>query len=300
MAIRAQWAGASSIARTPLMTIPPVTPSAGPLSPLAYCLLPTAYCLLPTACRQEFKDDEPGSRRGLAGRAGRIRPSRRRRGRRRGWADRAGLRRRRPARLPALGGQGAAGPAADRERRRRPSGLERKGDRARLRLALGRGRARRVGERDAREGRARRKRPRMRRALAAGRGGGPRARPRRPKRRRAAQQLLGQARRLRLPRLRVGNRSEGLRRAGSSGPARSHGGDRGRDAGAARRGDPRDRRLLDPDLRHSASRAGARLRALRDGEGALAAAREGGGADFEPRWPRIRPSSRGRGGSTPR
>ena len=130
-------------------------------------------------------NDQSLRRRSSARRSGRIGPSRSGRGRRRGRPDRVRLRRRRPARLPALGGQGAAGAAADRERRRRPARPQRAGDRARLRLAFGRRRARRAGPLDARQGGLRRKRPRMRRALAARRSGRPGARPfgRKPRRR---------------------------------------------------------------------------------------------------------------------
>ena len=78
------------------------------------------------------------------------------------------------------------------------------------------------------------KRARMRRALAARRRGRPCARPFWPKPRRAAQQLLGEARGLRLRRLRRRHRAEGLCRLGSPRAARGHGGAGGRDAGAAR------------------------------------------------------------------
>ena len=82
---------------------------------------------------------------------------------------------------------------------------------------------------------------------------------------RSAQQLLGQARGLHLPFLRDGRGSEGLCRAGSSRAARGRGVDRSDDRRALERGDARRRWLRHSDLRHSAGRARARLRAPRDG-----------------------------------
>ena len=101
-------------------------------------------------------------------------------------------------------------------------------DRAGLRLALGRGQHVATRLRDAREGR-----PRRGSASNAGRTGRSARRRRgrwRPSRRNAfrpAQQLLGQARRLRLPRLRGRDRPGGLRLARSPRPARRDGGARG-------------------------------------------------------------------------
>ena len=222
------------------------------------------------------------------------------RGRRRGRRDRDGVRRHRAAGLSALRGQGAAGAAADRERRRGPAGLEPKGDRARLRLPFRRARACRDGARDAGEGRARRKRARMRRPLAAQRAGLPRDGAFGGDAERAAQQLFGQACGLRLPRLRGRDRPEVLCRAGSRGAARGRlrrrRGDRGCSS-ARRRGAStaaRSRPTPFPCGRWRwASPGSGRGR----GSSGSARAQPRGSA---PRSRPIRRSSPGRDGSTPR
>ena len=83
-----------------------------------------------------------------------------------------------------------------------------------LRVPLGQRRPCRNRARHARQGWPRRTRARMRRSLAARRGRGARAGALGRSAERAAQQLLGQARWLRLPFLRHGSGAEGLCRAG--------------------------------------------------------------------------------------
>ncbi len=157
-----------------------------------------------------------------------------------------------------------------------------------------------LGEGHAGQGRARRRRARVRRALAARRRGRARAGAFGRKPSAAAQQLLRQARRLRLPRLRRGDRPQRLRRARPPRPARRDRGARRRDRRKTRRGKPGDRRLLDPGLRDPASRAGVRICALRNRARASAGARPSGALACALRSQPIRRSWRGRGGSIPK
>ena len=96
-----------------------------------------------------------------------------------------------------------------------------------------------------------------------------RHRRRRARAERAQQQLLGQARRLPLPRLRALRRGqpapvrEGLCRAAPPGDARRHRGARGGDRPRPPAGAARHRRLLDPHLRDPARPPRPRLRADR-------------------------------------
>ena len=198
-----------------------------------------------------------------------FRPSRRRRGGRRGGSHRHGLRRRGAGGLSALGGQGAAGLAAHRKRRGRPLGAERPGNCAGLRVPFRQRGSCRDRPLDAGQGRPRRERARMRRALAARRSSRPGARALRRNAERVAQQLLRQTRRLHLRGLGHGRRSQELCRAGSSGSARGRSSDRGGDRRETERGDARRRRLRHSNLRHTVESARAWLRALRDGPGAF-------------------------------
>ena len=195
------------------------------------------------------------------GHAGRIAPSRRRRG------GRCGRRPRccrlgdveRP-RLSALRRQGAPGPAAGRERHRGAIRADRRGDRARLRVPFGRAGACGDGGRHAGQGRAGRRAasnaapigPWARRAGRALAAAGEQAE-------RPAQQLLRQACGLRLPRLRARRGPEGLRAGRTTRSSEAvRAAWRTSPAPAHTAENARHRRLLDPDLRDAA--AGARLR----------------------------------------
>ena len=114
--------------------------------------------------RQSRHESHPG--RGDARWRPRIGASRRHRRGRCRRPHRRVARRHRTADLPALGGEGAAGPAAGRQRRRRPARPARRGAGDRLRLAQRRAAAYRGRRPDAGAGRARPRGARVRRALA--------------------------------------------------------------------------------------------------------------------------------------
>ena len=119
-----------------------------------------------------------------------------------------------------------------------------------------------------------------------------------PNAERPAQQLLGQARGLRLSFLRNGRRSEGLCRAGSSRAARGRGIDRSDDRRAPERGDAGRRWLRHSDLRRAAGRARFRFRAPRDWPRAIAGTPQGRGAHSRRRRRASRDRRRKRAAST--
>ena len=177
-------------------------------------------------------------------------------------------------------------------------GLTRCRDRPCLRLPFRRAGACRNGTWHPREGRPRRRLPRMRHAMAARRGGA--ARPCRLGRKaeRAAQQLLRQARGLRLSRLRPRRGAGGLCQPGASGaggrarrPRRPH---RCRPFG----GGTRHRRLLDPDLCGAAAGPRPRLRQVRHRRAPLEGLRRRGGAHSQRGGEASRRWSPARDGST--